>query len=55
MAQNREIQQKAREEVLKLWKKHRDINYDAVMEMNYLDTVIFGNSLHFMIKRIFKN
>lgn len=43
MAQNKEIQQKAREEVLKLWETNGQINYDSVMEMHYLDTVIFGN------------
>lgn len=42
MAQNQEIQQKARNEVQKLLKKHGSIKYDAVMEMHYLDTVIFG-------------
>lgn len=47
MAQNQEIQQKAREEVVKLWRKHSEINYDSVMEMHYLDTVIFGSLPYF--------
>lgn len=46
MAQNQEIQQKAREEVQCLLEKHGDINYESIMEMHYLDTVIFGKLIY---------
>ncbi|XP_074030754.1 probable cytochrome P450 6a14 [Leptinotarsa decemlineata] len=40
MALNGNIQQKAREEVNKLFEKHQGITYESVMEMSYLEMVI---------------
>ncbi|CAH2007828.1 unnamed protein product [Acanthoscelides obtectus] len=43
MAQNQSIQERAREEVTRLFDKHEGLTYDAVMEMSYVDTILFGN------------
>lgn len=45
MAQNNSVQEKARAEVRKILEKHRgSLTYDAVMEMAYLDSVIYGRN-----------
>ncbi|CAH2007827.1 unnamed protein product [Acanthoscelides obtectus] len=41
MAQNQSIQERAREEVTRLFDKHEGLTYDAVMEMSYVDTILF--------------
>ncbi|KAG5876193.1 hypothetical protein JTB14_001936 [Gonioctena quinquepunctata] len=41
MSLNEEIQQRAREEVDQLFEKYQGITYESVMEMYYLETVIF--------------
>lgn len=44
MAQNNEVQDKARAEVLSMMKKHNgELTYDGVMEMKYLQQVVDGN------------
>lgn len=42
MALNEEIQLKARDEVNRVFKTFSGLNYESVMEMHYLDTIIFG-------------
>lgn len=44
MARCPQIQQRAREEVLRIIAKHGgEITYDALMEMKYLDMIFNGN------------
>lgn len=41
---NEQIQRKLRDDVLKVLEKHnKQITYDAIMEMTYLDKVVSGN------------
>lgn len=42
MALNEGIQLKARNEVNRVFETFNGLSYDSVMEMHYLDTVIFG-------------
>ncbi|KAJ8934436.1 hypothetical protein NQ318_017137 [Aromia moschata] len=42
MALNEEIQQTARQEVNKVLEKYEELSYESIMEMHYLDTVIYG-------------
>lgn len=42
MAINQNIQDKARQEVDKIFERYQSVTYESVMEMTYLDTVIFG-------------
>lgn len=42
MAQNQIIQENARTEVEKIYRKYGSLNYESVMDMHYLDTVLFG-------------
>lgn len=44
MAINEDIQIKARREVVKVFETFGGLSYESVMEMHYLDTVIFGKS-----------
>lgn len=41
MAINQNIQDKARQEVDKIFERYQSVTYESVMEMTYLDTVIF--------------
>lgn len=42
MAQNQEIQSRAREEVRNIKEKCGGLIYESIMEMHYLDTILFG-------------
>ncbi|CAG9830350.1 unnamed protein product [Diabrotica balteata] len=41
MAVNKSIQNRARKEVDELMEKYKDLSYESIMEMTYLDTIIF--------------
>nr|CAI5868967.1 unnamed protein product [Callosobruchus analis] len=41
MAQNQSIQQRAREEVKSVFDKYEGLTYETVMDMGYIDTVLF--------------
>ncbi|XP_018571884.1 cytochrome P450 6a9-like [Anoplophora glabripennis] len=43
MATNEDIQLKARKEVVKVFKTFGGLSYESVMEMHYLDTIIFDS------------
>lgn len=43
LAHNKQIQSKAREEIVKVLKKHGgELTYEALKEMSYLDMVLLG-------------
>lgn len=43
LALNTEIQERAREEIIRIYEKHgNEINYESIMEMTYLEQIIYG-------------
>lgn len=42
LSQNPEIQQKLREEIKLVLEKHRNLTYEAIMDMPYMDKVVHG-------------
>lgn len=53
LAINKGIQERLRDEINAVLEKHNgDISYDAVMEMTYLEKIIFGNCLFVSLKKI---
>lgn len=49
LAQNPDIQEKARQEINRVLKKYGKVTYDAIMEMDYLEKVINGKYLVFIV------
>lgn len=43
LGRNPDVQQKLYEEIQETLKKHNELNYDAILEMKYLDKVFSGN------------
>ena len=47
LAVNKDFQNKAREEIKEVIKKHGDISYDSLKDMQYVDWCIKGNTTNF--------
>lgn len=49
LAQNQDLQDKLREEIQRVLKKHDGMTYEAIMEMSYLDQVVSGKDVYVII------
>lgn len=47
LAQNQTIQDKVREEIREVFRKHKDLTYESLGELQYLECVINGIDVHF--------
>lgn len=55
IAQNKEIQDRLREEIVETFEKHEDFTYEALQEMKYLDMVWKGCIEYIHVFRKFYN